>query len=119
MLRYFFAFSCLLLLSACFMHKGTKKTASKAKPKQARLEYGMTREEVLELVKDRTEIMVAEFDFPRGHMVAYQYHLFGKAAFSKPRYYLYFMNDTLIRKSEPEDLRKGAKRAIREYYESE
>lgn len=115
MLRYVLALSALVMLSACFAHKGAKKT----KARKATLEYGMTHDEVLALFKDRAEIIVGEFNLPRGHLVAYQYNLFGKAAFSKPRYYLYFMNDTLIRKSAPEDLRKGSKRAVREYYETE
>lgn len=109
MLRYF-AIAGLLLLGACFTQKGTKKSGHSA------IRYGMSRDSVLASIKDRSEIMVGEFNYPEGHLVAYQYSRFGKAGLKEPKYYLYFMNDTLIRKSEPEDLRRGARIAVRQYY---
>jgi hypothetical protein len=109
MLRYF-ALAGLLLLSACFAQKGTRKSG------QPGIRYGMSRDSVLTRIKDRSEILVAEFNLPEGHLTAYQYSRFGRAGLKEPKYYLYFMNDTLIRKSEPEDLRRGARIAVREYY---
>jgi hypothetical protein len=101
----------------------SNKTAKRIKPKPVKkpkpFDYGQTREQVLANVTDRSELMVAEFNLPRGHLVTYQYTRYGKAGMKAPKYYLYFMNDTLIRKSEPEDPRKGSKRAIREYYYSD
>jgi hypothetical protein len=101
--------ACLILLAACFTQKGAKKS-------QAAWRYGMSRDAVLNRIKDRSELMVGEFNLPEGHLVAYQYSRFGRAGLKEPKYYLYFMNDTLIRKSEPEDLRRGARIAVREYY---
>lgn len=109
MLRYLLLFSSLLMLSACFAQKKAKKS------EQARIEYGMTHDEVLTQIKDRSELMVGEFDYPEGHMVAYQYTRYGKAGLKAPKYYLYFLNDTLVRKSDPEPLRKGSKLALQDH----
>ncbi len=119
----------LLLLSACFMHKKTPKAAvaegeeqpvtvvkkshkresKPARPKKpVAFRYGSTREEILPQTADRSELMIAEFNKPQGRLVVYQYSRFGKAAYKSGKYYLYFMNDTLIRKSGEEDLREGA-----------
>jgi len=111
MTRYF-PLAILLLLSACFLQKGARKS----KPDTFR--YGTSRDAVVNSITDRNEIMVAEFRVPEGHLVAYQYSLFGREGLKAPRYYLYFMNDTLIRKSEPEELVQGARTAVREYYRS-
>lgn len=137
MYRLLLLLSCILLLGACFAHKRmVKKPAAETtteeqpqterrerhaarrepKPrKRSPFEYGTPRPDVLDAIKDRGELVVAEFNYPEGHLVAYQYTRYGKPA-SKDAYYLYFMNDTLIRKSEPEPLEEGAKRAIKEYY---
>ena len=111
MFRYLLIAS-LLLLSACFLQKSAKKS----KPDSFR--YGTDREAVLKSITDRSELIVAEFNFPEGHLVTYQYTLYGREGLKAPKYYLYFMNDTLIRKSEPEDLKQGARTAVREYYRS-
>jgi hypothetical protein len=60
--------------------------------------------------------MIAEFDYPQGHLVAYQYSRITRSDADNGRFYLYFMNDTLIRKSPPEELKAGAKIAVKEYY---
>jgi hypothetical protein len=112
MLRYLLAFSCLLLLSSCLIHKKTRK-----KPEKPRIEYGMTHDEVLGQITDRSELVVGEFNYPEGRLVAYQYTRYGKAALKVPKYYLYFLNDTLVRKSDPEPLRKGSKLALRDHRE--
>jgi hypothetical protein len=77
----------------------------------------MTHDEVREAVTDRSEVIVGEFNFPQGHMEAYQYARYGKAGLKAPKYYLYFLNDTLIRKSDPESLKKGSKQALRDHKE--
>jgi hypothetical protein len=107
--------SCILLLSSCIFHK--KGTDRKEKPRPVKLEYGMTHDEVREAVTDRTEVIVGEFNFPQGHMEAYQYARYGKAGLKAPKYYLYFLNDTLVRKSDPESLKKGSKQALRDHKE--
>lgn len=107
--------SCLLLLSSCVFHK--KGTARKEKPRAVKLDYGMTHDEVREAVTDRSEVIVGEFNFPQGHMEAYQYARYGKAGLKAPKYYLYFLNDTLVRKSDPESLKKGSKQALRDHKE--
>lgn len=129
----------LLLLSACFMHKKTSKTPDAAavaateeeqpavkkkmrkerpaKPKKPEpFRYGSTRAEILPQTTDRNELLIAEFNKPQGHMAVYQYSRFGKAAYKSGKYYLYFMNDTLIRKSGEENVRTGAREAVEEYY---
>ncbi len=136
MYRYV-ALASLLLLSACFMHKKTskmpeaaaiaateeeqpavkKKKERPAKPKKPEaFRYGSTRAEIQPQTADRSELLIAEFNKPQGHMAVYQYSRFGKAAYKSGKYYLYFMNDTLIRKSGEEDLREGARDAVDEYY---
>jgi hypothetical protein len=107
------ASSCLIFLSSCIFHK--KSTDNKEKPRPAKLEYGMTHDEVREAVTDRGEVLVGEFNFPQGHMEAYQYARYGKAGLKAPKYYLYYLNDTLVRKSEPENLKKGSKQALRDH----
>jgi hypothetical protein len=116
MVRYLVAFSSVLFLSACIFHKKDAKTN---KVKQTKLTYGMTHEEALAAITDRSEIVVGEFNYAQGHLVAYQYTRYGKAGLKEPKFYLYFLNDTLFRKSAPEDLKKGARLALRdrrEYY---
>ena len=123
MLKYL-ALSALLLLSACFSHKrstSARPASRVAQPvvktrKPAQFEYGRTRQEVLATITGRSEMMVAEAVYPQGKLVAYQYARYGKSMDEGTRYYLYFMNDTLIRKSNPEDLRDGIRTAVREYY---
>lgn len=113
MYRYLLLIS-LLLFSACFVSKGAK--GSKKKEKKATIEYGMRHEEVLSLVTDRSERMVAEFNYPEGHMVAYQYARYGRASMKQAPYYMYFLNDTLVRKApSDEDLLKGSKLALAEH----
>ena len=116
MFRLLTAATCLVLFSSCIFHKKGADHKD-AKPKQARLVHGMTHQEVLDAVTDRSEVMVAEFNKPQGHLVTYVYTRYGKAGLKAPKYYLYFLNDTLIRKSTPEPLRKGAREALREHRE--
>jgi hypothetical protein len=104
----YLALSGLLLFSACFSSKKSTKTSN--------FQYGQTRDEVLKNIHGRTELMVAEFEYPQGHLVAYQYSRIGRTASQDGQYYLYFMNDTLIRRSDPEDLEAGAKIGVKEYY---
>ena len=106
MLKYLVIFS-LLFCTACFAHKKADKS---------RIMNGMTHEEVLSLIKGRNEILVAEFTFKRGHMMTYQYGLIGKMPSLQDRYYLYFMNDTLIHKGQSEEFETEARDAIRHYY---
>src|SRR6188472_3129047 len=107
MLKYL-ALSGLLLFSACFSSKKSTKTSN--------FQYGQTRDEVLKNIHGRTELMVAEFEYPQGHVVAYQYSRIGRTASQEGQYYLYFLNDTLIRRSDPEELEAGAKLAVKEHY---
>ena len=123
----------LLLLSSCFLHKHrrsneaveagtaearTSETKTQRVRKPTAFQYGRTREEVLADIKDRSEIIVGEFNLPRGHLAVYQYNRYGRSPHKEPGYYLYFMNDTLIRKSVPEDLMEGSELAVRQYYRS-
>jgi hypothetical protein len=98
--------------SSCFM----QKSSAKKKPKAPDYEYGDTHEQVRSIIKDRNEVMIAEFNMPEGHVVTYLYERFGKAKAKGDGFYLYFINDTLIRKSRPEDLEKGAKLAVKNWY---
>lgn len=93
-----------------------KKKARTRKPSP--FQYGTPREEVLTAIKDRNELLIAEFSYPQGRLVAYQYKRYGKAGYQVAPYYLYFMNDTLIRKSSAEPGEREAKAAIKEYYGS-
>ena len=106
----------LLLLvigaSSCFAQKGSSKKRTKAPD----YDYGDTHEQVLSIIKDRNEVKVAEFNVPEGHLETYLYERFGRAKFKGDGFYLYYINDTLIRKSKPEDLEKGAKLAIKNWY---
>src|ERR1044072_7771744 len=89
MYRYLLLLS-LLLFSACFVSKGAKD--SKKKEKKPTIEYGMTHEEVLSLITDRSERIVAEFNYPQGHLVAYQYARYGRASMKQAQQYMYFLN---------------------------
>jgi hypothetical protein len=104
----YLALSGLLLFAACGLAK--KSTGS------GNFRYGQTHEQVLKSFEGRTELMIAEFNRPRGHLVAYQYSKIGRSASQEGQFYMYFMNDTLIRKSAPEDVQAGAEIAEREYY---
>ncbi len=122
MYRYAALFG-LLFLSACFLSRKstttTTATAVAARKKTIPFRYGSPRDEILAQITDRSELMIAEFNYPQGHLVTYQYARFGKAGYKTSRYYLYFMNDTLIRKSGEEDVVQGARKAIAEYYRAD
>jgi hypothetical protein len=98
--------------SSCFM----QKSSAKKKPKAPDYDYGDTHEQVRGIITDRNEVMIAEFNMPEGHMVTYRYDRFGKAKQKGDAFFLYFINDTLIRKSRPEDLEKGSKLAVKNWY---
>ncbi len=83
--------------------------------KAASLQTGITHAQALAAITDRHEILLAEFNFPEGKMKTYQYTRYGAAAFKVPKYYLYFLNDTLVRKSSEEDLNEGARLALEEH----
>jgi hypothetical protein len=110
MFRYLIAFSCMLLISSCFMHKSAKKTRTK----QVALEYGMTHEEALAAITDRSEVLVGEFNRKAGKMLVYCYTRYGKAGAKTTRYYLYFLNDTLYHKSSSEDLQAEVRLAMKD-----
>lgn len=117
MLRCLLFLSCLFLFTSCFSQKsGTKKKSSRP----ARLAYGMTHTEVLEAVTDRSELLVGEATLPEGKMEAYQYARYGRAGVTASKFFLYFLNDTLFRRSEPEDVSQGFKLALKDrqaYYD--
>jgi hypothetical protein len=109
MTRYCYLLICFFMLHACSAQKRAEKS------KQAALEYGMTHAEALAAITDRSEVLVGEFTFPEGQMQAYQYARYGAASLKVPKFYLYFLNDTLVRKSPEEDLRAGAKLALKDH----
>lgn len=103
--------SCLLLLAgSAFAQKKSKK------PKLIHYQLGMTHQEVLQEEPGRNEVLLAEMKKPQGKLEVYSYNLIAKPEAKQDPYYLYYMNDTLIRKSEPEDMLAGAELAIKEYY---
>ncbi len=99
----------LLLFNACAAQNHAERK------RQAALHYGMTHAQALAVIPNRSEIIIGEFSFPEGHMQAFQYTRYGNDAFKVPKYYLYFLNDTLVRKSPEEDLREGAKLALQDH----
>ncbi|MBS1644903.1 MAG: hypothetical protein JST36_07695 [Bacteroidetes bacterium] len=100
----------LLFAGAAFAQKKSKK------PKLIHYQLGMTHQEVLQEEPGRSEVLLAEMKKPQGKLEVYRYNLVGKPEAKQDPYYLYYMNDTLIRKSEPEDMISGAEIAIKEYY---
>lgn len=99
--------------SSCFL----QKSSAKKKPKGPDYDYGDTHERVRSIITDRNEVLVAEFNFPEGHMETYRYDRFGLKKHQKnDAFYLYYINDTLIRKSRIEDLEQGAKLAVKNWY---
>lgn len=109
MARYCYLLICFFMLHACSAQRRAEKS------KQSQLEYGMTHAEALAAITDRSEVLIGEFNFPEGHMEAYQYTRYGAASLKVPKYYLYFLNDTLVRKSPEEDLRAGSRLALKDH----
>lgn len=105
-------------LSLCFvfLFVVASSFAQRKKQKQFHYEPGMTHQEVLQEEQGRSELLIAEINKSRGKMEVYRYSLVGKMEAKQDPYYLYYMNDTLIRKSGPEDIEKGADLAIADYY---
>lgn len=90
--------------------------AQKKKQRQYHYQPGMTHQEVLQEEPGRSELLIAEMNKSQGKLEVYRYSLVGKMEAKQDPIYLYYMNDTLIRKSGPEDVMKGADLAIEEYY---
>ena len=105
-----------LTLCSVFLFLVATSFAQKKKHKQSHYEPGMTHQEVLQEEPGRSELLIAEMNKSRGKLEVYRYNLVGKMEAKQDPIYLYYMNDTLIRKSEPEDVMEGADLAIDEYY---
>ncbi|MBS1616309.1 MAG: hypothetical protein JST06_09365 [Bacteroidetes bacterium] len=107
--------SCSWLLLCLFLFNSCAAQNHAERKLQSALHYGMTHAQALAVIPNRSEMILGEFNFPEGHMQAFQYTRFGNDAFKVPRYYLYFLNDTLVRKSPEENLREGSKLALQEH----
>lgn len=82
-----------------------------------KLQEGMTLPAVQAILKKKKDKTIAVKEYPFGRLAVYQYaHYEPWLGQVQDKYYLYFMNDTLIRYAPPEEWQEGAAKAIRKRY---